>query len=417
MKVKDFIGDAHADLLQRLSLAGKSHHIGVCDGPVNQAEIFVDGKMALSFGSLNILGFAGEEIVLQELIKNVHKYGAGCPSTFSLLQTKTHIDLEEKLREFKREPVFILNTGFIASESAVEIFCENTVALGVPVAREYRQKAMIFYDEFSHNSLQGPIKSHDGPTFKHDHLDYQQLEDLMEKHAKDFQGRILIVGDALYSMNGTFADGSALIRLAKKYNAIVILDGAHSDGVYGAQGRGVLEMQGVPLEDYSYVVQTGVLSKAVSSIGGYITLPRATGELMKIANRRIMFTVGRPTCLEATDIFVVDLVMGQIGDKRRRHVAQLSGLLRSELVRYEFDTLNSESHIVPVIVGDEKDCYALKAHLFENDSLFVNAIPRGVVSKGNALLRISVCAFHTREHIERLVAALVRARDNGFKFK
>lgn len=417
MNAKEYIGRAHADLLQKLALAGKNHHIGVCDGSVNQAEIFVDGKMVLGFGSLNILGLAEEEIFLQALIEGIRKYGAGCPSTVSLLQTKTHLDLEEKLREFKRDPVSLLNTGFIASESAVEILRGNTVALGVPVSKEYRQKAMILYDEFSHNSLQGPIKSHDGPIFKHDHLDYQQLEGLLEEHAKDFQGRILIVGDALYSMNGTFADTKELIRLAKKYNAIVILDGAHSDGVYGAQGRGVLEMQGVPLEDYSYVVQVGVLSKASSSIGGYITLPEPTCKLMKIANRRKMFTVGRPTFMEAADIIMVDLIMGQIGDERRKHVAQLSGLLRDDLAMCGFDTLNSKSHIVPVVVGSEADCYRLKAHLFNNDSLFVNSIPQGVVSKGSALLRISICAFHTPEHIERLVAALVRARDKGFKFK
>lgn len=423
---KEFLSDGHRELLEKLENCGKSHHIFVSEGNSLGPMAKIDNKTVLNFGSLNILGIGLNQGIINSGCKNLKRYGYGYASTHSLTESLPHKELEKKIADFKGcESVLLFNTGYTASEATVELLTRPASALGVSVPRNFRYRTMIFYDQFTHASMHGAIDvykrslGNNGAKYVHsfEHLNYAQLEEMLKVNTKDFSGLILIVGDALYSMNGTFADTKKLVELAKKYNAIVVLDGAHSDGVYGPRGRGVPAMQGVAGEDYDYIIEIGTLSKAPSSIGGYVTLPKATCEVMKRAHPRHMFTVGRPAFIEATDIDVFDFILSQAGENRRKNVHQVSEYMRVQLKKIRINTLNSQSHIIPVVVGEEKQCYLLQRYLFEKEGIFTNAIPQGVVSKGNALLRNSIGALHTEEHIDRFLKALQNAMREGFTFK
>lgn len=426
MSFKEVIGKGAADLLEMLEEGGKGHRIAISEGNALGPTAVIDGKRVINTGSLNILGIGLEKSLRAVVRRNVEKYGFGCTSTLSLCQPDVHLKLEESLAGFKGEDVLILGTGFVTSASTIKLLATNHAAFGVPMKKKFRRATRFYMDHNTHASMQGPAKAYNdsqkcksgrGSLSLYRHRDYAMLEELLERDRKESESEAVIVGDSLYSMNGTFPDFGELIRIAKKYDAVLVTDGAHSDGIYGPQGRGVLEMQGIPREDFQRVIQIGTLSKAMSSIGGYVTLPKSMIELMKIALPEHMFTVGRPTFLEATDIFILSLVMGDLGDERREKLGRSSGYLRDSLTNRGFNIMDSKSHIVPVVLDDESACFKVKELFFDKHDIFVNPIPFPVIGKGASLIRISVTAMHTQEQLDRIVAGFVDAREQGFKFR
>lgn len=427
MKVaKEFLSEAHGGLLDDLKSVGREHYIHEFEGKPAGSILRINGVEFVYYGSLDILGVGQELRVRDMLINNFDKLGYGSPSTRSLVGSSMHSQIETFAAGFKgytKDAAMLFNTGFTASEAIVEFLVRSPVAFGKRIRAKNRFKTLILHDKVAHASLQGPIAAYKMSlgeqgaelvkSFRHN--DYEQLESLLEEN-KGFDGLILIVCDALYSMDGDWADSAKLTQLAEKYGALVILDGAHSDGVYGMGGSGILSMQGVT--DRSRIIEVLTLSKAYASIGGIVCgLPKSTCELIKRSHHRCMFTVAKPTFLVATDMDVMNLVRSEWGDEKRNKVRTVSDFLRMKLREAGFNILKSNSHIIPIVVGPDEQVYKIQRYLFDERRILISAIPQGVVSVGQALLRCSITAHHTMDEVDILVESLKAARDNRrYKF-
>jgi 7-keto-8-aminopelargonate synthetase-like enzyme len=212
-------------------------------------------------------------------------------------------------------------------------------------------------------------------------------------------------------MYGDKADILKLYELAKKYGALIYLDNAHSDWVYGEQGCGYLHMEDTILLDKKIFIQTGTLSKAVSGLGGFITLPEALCELARFSQWSYIFSVGLPTFLVATMIDIIGIIRGPEGDRRRKLLHQNSAELLKLLKESGFDTQDSCSHIIPVVIGKGPKCLQVQEYLLTKHHILPGAVRFPAVKRNKAILRLPVSSDHSSEDADNLVRSLEDARD------
>lgn len=236
----------------------------------------------------------------------------------------------------------------------------------------------------------------------------EKLDDYRDSDVAKF-----IITDSLFSMGGDFIDARILLDLAEKYNAILVLDNAHADGLYGAEGMGVLKAQNISAEkDLQRVVQIGTLSKTFATMGGYIIFPESSFvSLARFSQWKYIFSAAIPSHIIATCIDALDLIRGNYGDELRRKLESNSVLLRNKLVENGFDIMSSSSHIVPTLIRETDTCLKVQEYLLRKHSLWAAAARYPVVPEKKALLRWAVTAGHTEDDINQLVNGLIDARE------
>lgn len=399
------------------SLGGAFQTVGSSLG--SHVSILVDGdvvQLVTSFMSLDYLGLGQESSVVDTGKRNLECFGTGFASSRTVMESTPHIALERALADFKQGAgCLLVNTGYLGNVVLMHLLLDDIVVVGGYRLR--RRKSVVFMDELAHASFHDALlglsrKLSTLDVKKYDHLNYSMLSDMLETYG-DPDILKVIVTDSLFSMSGDFADMRTLVDLAKKHDAILISDNAHSDGVYGLEGRGVLDDPGVfNSEDFKHIIQTGTLSKSFCAVGGHIAFPvESIVELAKFSQWGFIFSVAIPTFLAATCIHTLDLIRGDVGESKRKHLRSLSGNLLHRLREGGFDTLQSSSHIIPIVIGATNKCLEVQSYLVREWSMWLGAIRWPAVSKDGALLRCALNANHTEEDINNLVVALKAARD------
>ena len=352
----------------------------------NGATVTVDGREMVIFGSNDYLGLT-EDPRLKEVARAALKdFGTSCTGSRFLTGTLTlHEELEHRL------------SGFLGAEAVLTFSTGLLGALSVLAALAGRQD-ILYFDRENHASLYDGARLSFGSLRKYRHNDLEDLERLLERDAGKPGGR-MIVTDGVFSMSGHVADLPGIVELARRYGARVAVDDAHATGVLGERGRGTPEHFG--LEDEIDLV-IGTFSKSFASVGGFVSGPKEVISYVKHHARPFIFTAALPAMQVAAVLKALEIM--ETEPHHREKLWQNVALLKRGMNSLGFDTLGSESQIVPVLIGPDELAALFWRMLWEEGIFTTPAVPPSV-PPGRSIIRTSVNANHTSEQIERLLEA------------
>jgi 8-amino-7-oxononanoate synthase len=348
-------------------------------------EIIFEGKSYINFSSNNYLGFSCRPELKQAAINAVKKYGCGGTSSRLICGTfHIHAELEEKLAKLKsKEKAIVFPSGFAAN-------------IGVVSSIVGKGDAVIM-DKLNHASLWDGASLSGARLFVYEHKDMQSLEKVL-KRAHSYKKR-LIITDTLFSMDGDIAPLKDITDLAKKYCSWTMIDEAHATGIFGKNGSGIAESFNVE-KDIDIVM--GTLSKAIGSQGGFICGDNELIDYLINKSRAFIYTTALSPACAGASIKALEVIEKE--PKLRIKLLENSKYLRDKLKLSGFDTLGSESQIIPVLTGDAARTMDVSAQLMSR-GIFAPAIRPPTVAEGMCRIRISLTSLHRREEIDKLIEA------------
>ena len=337
-------------------------------------------------GSNNYLGLANHPEVKQAAAIALAEYGTGVAGSRLLNGTlDLHVELEDRLAQFtRRESALVFTTGF-------------QVNLGVLSSLLGRRDVAVL-DALDHACIIDGCRLGFGRTVKYRHND---MRDLARKLAQIQKGAgILIAVDGVFSMEGDVAPLPEIAQLARAHEARLMVDDAHGLGVFGEGGRGTPEHFGVE-EDVDLLM--GTFSKSLATVGGFVAGSAYVINHIRHVARSGIFSAALPPASVAAASKALDIVERE--PERRKQLWENARYLKRELTRLGFDTGESSSPVIPVVVGDDDDVYRATIRLQEL-GVFANPVVSPAVPRGRAMIRTSCIATHTREHLDRALEAL-----------
>jgi 8-amino-7-oxononanoate synthase len=351
-------------------------------------EVVIGGRRLVMLGSNNYLGLTQDPRVKEAAIKAVERYGSGC--TGSRLMNGTldlHRELEARLACFvQKEDALAFTTGYQTNLGAISALVgrHDTVVL----------------DRSVHASILDGCRLSLGETVRFKHNDMLDLERVLQ--TIDPKRGILIVVDGVYSMEGDVANIPELVRLKKQYGARLMVDEAHSAGVFGEGGRGVAEHFGL-LDEID--VYTATFSKSFASIGGFVSASADAIYYIRHMARALLFSAALPPASTAAALASLDII--ETEPERRAVLWENTRFLLSGLNELRFTTGRSASPVIPLIVGDEIRLALFWRGLFDG-GVFTNAAVSPAVEPDRALIRLSLMATHTHEQLGRALSIMER---------
>lgn len=347
------------------------------------AEVWVDGRKMIMIGSNNYLGLTQDPRLVEAAKKAVDEYGSGCTGSRFLNGTlPLHVELEEKLAEYmNREAALVFSTGFQT----------NLGTISTLVGKD----DIIFADRNNHASIVDGCRLAFGRVMKFKHNDMQDLERLLKDNEKN-SGK-LIIADGVFSMEGNLINLPELVKLAQKHNARVMIDEAHSVGVFGEDGRGVVEHFGLD-EQVDIVMST--FSKSFASIGGFIVGESLLIEYIKHHARALIFSASLPPASVASILAALEIVKNE--PERREKLWNNVRKMKSAFDEMGFDTCGSESPVIPIVIGDMMDTFVFWKKLFDS-GVYANPAVPPAVPPGKSLIRTSYMATHTDEELNKVL--------------
>jgi len=347
-------------------------------------EVIVDGKKMIMIGSNNYLGLTNHPRVKEEAIEALKKYGSGCAGSRFLNGTlDIHVKLENKLARFMRkEAALVFSTGFQTN-------------LGAIAAIAGKDDVLII-DKMDHASIIDGCRLSFSDVKKFRHNDMEDLERVLQQH--NGKGKLIVV-DGVFSMEGDITDLPNVVRLAKKYNARIMVDDAHGIGVLGETGRGTAEHFG--LEDEVDLIM-GTYSKSLASIGGFIVASEPVIHYIKHAARALIFSASPPPASVAAVSAAIDIIEEE--PERRERLWRNTKKMMEGFNALGYNTAQSETPIIPVIVGEDTKAFTM-ARMLHDKGIFANVAVSPAVPNGMALIRTSYMATHTDEQLDRVLDA------------
>ncbi len=345
--------------------------------------IEIGGDRLLDFGSNDYLGLACDQRLLDAAQATGIAWGAGA-SPLVNGYTPAHAELERRLGEFENATALVFSSGYAANVGTIS-------ALAGP-------GDVILSDALNHASLIDGCRLSRAEVCVYPHADVAALEREIERYRA--ARRRLIVTDALFSMDGDWPPLVELIELARRTQSMLMIDEAHSTGVFGAGGRGLAEELGVH-DDVA--IRVGTLSKALGSIGGFVCGAPSLIEWLVHRARSYMFSTALPPAACEATLAALDIVRDE--PQRRERLLRAAGDVRAALVAQGWNIGASASQIIPVIVGAPEKAVTLSRELRQR-GLYVPAIRPPSVPPDTSRLRISLSAAHSPDTLNQLITAL-----------
>ncbi len=348
--------------------------------------VMLEGKEVLLFCSNNYLGLANHPKLKKAAAAAIETWGVGTGAS-RLISGNLALfrQVEEKLADLKgTESALVFNSGYTA----------NIGAIGILAGKG----DLILADRLNHASLIDACRL-SGATFRvYRHKDMCQLQKLLA--SRKTGQKALILSDGIFSMDGDIAPLPALLNLAEVYDATVYLDDAHATGVLGMHGGGTADHFQISSK---HLIQMGTLSKALGGFGGFIAGNSCLIDTLINKSRPFIYTTALPPSILATALAALEVIEEE--PALRKRLWENQRYLSKGLRQLGFDTLESETPILPILIGDSKTAMAFSKALLEN-GIYVSAIRPPTVPAGSARLRITLMANHTKPQIDRLLEEL-----------
>lgn len=332
--------------------------------------IYWKGKKLLNLSSNNYLNFADNKQITEEFLADAgSEYSFGSASARLLTGTlPVYKELENLISNlYGKEKTLLYNSGYHAN---------------VGISSALNQKGdVIFSDKLNHASIIDGMQLSAGKFFRFPHNDMEALEKLLIRERENFKNAFIIT-ESVFSMDGDIEDLRKIVELKKKYNCIMIIDEAHAFGVFGEKGLGVAEALGI-IDDVDLIV--GTFGKAVGSMGAYVTGSETMIDFLINKSRSFIFSTALAPVNIAFTKWIIENKFPKVKDKRKRmlNIAK---------------KMSSDSHIIPIVVGENKDTVDLCEVLFHN-GYFTLPIRPPTVPVGTSRLRLSLTADITEDEL------------------
>ncbi len=351
-------------------------------------EVMINGKKVLMFGSNSYMGLTNHPKVIEAAVEATKKYGTGLAGSPFLNGTLTiHKDLEARLADFVgKVDAMLYSTGF-------------GVNLGVVSILTGREDYVIL-DEQDHASIIEGRRLSFSNYLKYRHNDMESLETQLRKCNPDKVK--LIATDGVFSMEGDVANLPEIIRLAKKYNASVLVDEAHGLGVFGEGGRGTCFHFGVQ-DDVDLIM--GTFSKSLASLGGFIAADEVITNYLRHHSRSYIFTASITPASTAAVNAALDIILAE--PERREHLWDIThfALDNFRAMGCEIGHTSTPTPIIPLFIRDDYKTFRVTRDLLD-EGVFVNPVVTPAVAPKDTLIRYSLMATHTRQQVERSLEAI-----------
>ena len=352
-------------------------------------EVMVEGRKMIMVGSNNYLGLTSHPKLKEAAIQATRTFGVGCVGSRFLNGTLSlHIELEERLAKLvRKEAALVFATGMQTN-------------LGV-ISSLVGKDDHIITDKYDHASIIDGCRLSYGAMKRYRHNDMADLERVLR--TTDHGGGMLIAVDGVFSMEGDICDLPAIVTLARRYGARVLVDDAHGIGVLGSRGAGVADHFGLD-DDVDLIV--GTFSKSFASVGGFVAADEAVIHYMKHFARAMIFSASLPPANAASVLAALDIIENE--PERRARLVEVGEKMRGGLRALGYDTGESTTPIIPVLVGDDLTARALWRNLYDR-GIFTTPIMTPAVPENRALIRVSCMATLTDEQVQRVLDAFAAA--------
>lgn len=359
------------------------------EGPQGRI-IKVRGVEVVNFSSNDYLGLCNNRALIDRAISAIKTHGVGAGASRLLSGgTELHRELEEIISEFKgTEKTILFNSGYAANTGAIAALCDSDT--------------VVFSDELNHASIIDGCRLSRGEVIVYRHADTGHLRELIKKHPHK---KKFIITDSVFSMDGDIAPVKEIVKLAGEFDCLLYLDEAHSTGVLG-EGRGILHHYNI--EPESFIIQMGTLSKALGSVGAFVTGREEIIDFLINRARSLIYSTALPAHAVAVSIEAIRMIQHE--RERVKRLWQNREHLVSGLKELGLDIGRSETPIIPVIVPDNERAIRLSEFLFRKGFY---APPVRVPTVKIPRIRLTVTAVHEEEDIGELISALKGARDCG----
>ena len=377
------------DAPQRAKAAGIYPFFRVIESD-QDTEVVINGKRVLMFGSNSYLGLTNHPKVKEASIEAIKKYGSGMAGSRFLNGTlDIHIELERKLAHFMgKDDAIVFSTGFNVNQGVISCITGR---------EDY-----LIWDELDHASIIEGLRLSFSKRMKFRHNDMVSLErQLIKCHPKKVK---LIIVDGVFSMEGDVANLPEIVRLAKKYNANVMVDEAHGIGVMGKNfnGKGASEHFGV-LKDIDLVM--GTFSKSLASIGGFIAGDNITINYLRHNSRPYIFSASITPSATAAASAALDILKRE--PERIENLWKLTDYALKRFKENGFEIGDTSTPIIPLFIRDNDKTF-LSTKMLLDEGIFVNpVVPPGVAAE-NTLIRFSLMATHTIKQIDEAVDKITK---------
>ncbi|HYJ80787.1 MAG TPA: aminotransferase class I/II-fold pyridoxal phosphate-dependent enzyme [Longimicrobiaceae bacterium] len=348
-------------------------------------EVVVRGERKIMVGSNNYLGLTHHPYVLERARDALYRYGTGCTGSRFLNGTlDLHEELEEELaRLMGTEAALVFSTGYQTN-------------LGV-ISTLVGRGDHLFLDKLNHASIVDGSALTYGTSHRYAHGDLAALE--RQLSAVPASAHKLVVTDGVFSMEGDIADLPGLVALCERYEAELMVDDAHSVGVLGADGAGTASHFG--LTD-RVLLTMGTFSKSFASIGGFVAGPEPILHYLRHHARSLIFSASMPPASVATVLAALEVMRSE--PERRENLWRLTRRMHEGLRSLGFDIGLSETPVIPVVIGEMEETFAMWKMLFDA-GVFTNPVTPPAVPDNQCRLRISLMATHTDDQLDAVLEA------------
>jgi len=373
------------DQIESLKRAGLHRTLRSLQGPQSTTTI-IDGKRVLQLSSNNYLGLATHPRLKAAAKEAIERYGSGAGASRLICgNLELNRKLEDKIAKLKgKESALLFSTGYMANIGTIATLMD--------------EGDVIVSDELNHASIIDGCRMSKAQTRVYPHRNMYALEKLL-KESRHSSHR-LIVTDGIFSMDGDIVPLPDLVGLAERYECMLMVDDAHATGVLGAHGGGTGEY--FDLQD-KIDISMGTLGKALGGFGAFVAGSHRLREFLINRARPFIFTTALPPAVIASGIAALELLEEE--PEMRARLWENVGFFKKEIEDFGFNTLQSETQIIPILVGDTSLTLRMGEMLLE-EGVFIQGIRPPAVPQGASRLRITLMATHTQKELECALEAI-----------
>ncbi|MBI4057086.1 MAG: glycine C-acetyltransferase [Elusimicrobia bacterium] len=368
--------------IAQMKVEGRFIELKVLESAQEPVSI-VNGKKVINLTSNNYLALTTHPKLKKAAIQAIKDYGVGTAAVRTIIGTMDiHQELEQRLARFKgTEAALVIQSGFATNVAVCQSLMNS-------------DQDFLISDELNHASIVDGSRLAKAQRKIYPHKDMKSLQAILESSESRNARRRMVVTDGVFSMDGDIAPLPEIVDLCDRYEAILMVDDAHSSGVLGRNGKGTVDhfnLKGkVP-------IQIGTLSKAMGAIGGYVASTQSMRDYLISTARPFLFSSSHPPSVVATCIAALDVLENE--PQRIKKLWENAQFFKEGLKKLGFDTGMSETPITPIIVGDTAKAKKFSDGLFQ-EGVFALAIGFPTVAKGKERLRTIVTAGHTLKNLE-----------------